>query len=112
MPAAQKVPLEPPFHGMLAEHLHDATVRSKVATVRVFREVLAEPNLLGDFVDGLELVGFRLVWPKNSEILHVPPRDFAEKGPEGRDVAGQGRAGFLDFNGSLAKIGHLQGLPY
>src|SRR5262245_17745436 len=97
---------------MLAEHLHDATVRSKLATVRIFREVLAEPHLLGNFVDGLELVGFRLVWPENPEILHVSPRDFAEKVPESRDVAGQGRAGFLDFNGRLAKIGHLQGLPY
>src|SRR5262244_2513872 len=112
MPASQKVTREPPFHGMRAEQLHEATVRSQLATVRVFREVLAEPHLLGDFIESLELVGFRLVWPENPEILHVLPHDFAEKVPEGRDVAGQGRAGFLDVNGSLAKIGHLQGLPY
>ena len=110
MPAAQNITLQPPFHGVLAEHLHDAAVRGKLAAVGVFREVLAEPDLLADFIDGLELVGLRLVRPEDAEVLHVLPHHFAKEVAEGGDVAGQGRAGFLDFDGGVAEIRHLQWL--
>jgi hypothetical protein len=41
VPAAQDVALQPPFQGVLAEHLHDAPVGGQVAAVGVLREVLA-----------------------------------------------------------------------
>ena len=56
MPAAQDITLQPPFDGVLTEHLHDATVRGQLPAVGVFREILAKPNLLTNFIDGLELV--------------------------------------------------------
>jgi hypothetical protein len=56
-PAAEEVALQPPFQGVLAEHLHDAPVRGQVAAVGVLREVLAEPRLLGDLVHSVEPVG-------------------------------------------------------
>ena len=40
VPAAQKVALQPPFDGVLAEHLHDAAFGSEFAAVGVLREVL------------------------------------------------------------------------
>ena len=45
VPAAQDVALQPPFQGVLAEHLHDAPVWGQVAAVGVLREILAEPGL-------------------------------------------------------------------
>src|SRR5262245_2163205 len=112
MPATQNITLEPPFHRVLAQHLHNSTVRCKLPAVIIFREVLAEPDLLTNFIDGLELVGLCLVRPNDPEVLHVSPRHFSEKLAEDRDTARQGRAGFLDFNAEAAEIRHLQWLAY
>ena len=98
MPAAQNVTLEPSFHRVLAEHLHNSTVRCKLPAVSIFRKVLAEPDLLTNFIDGLELVGLCLVWPEDPEVLHVSPHHFPEKIAEVGDATGHGLAGFLDFN--------------
>ena len=110
MPAAQDVTLQPPFHGVLAEHLHNSAVRCELPAVSILREVLAEPDLLTNFIDGLELVGLCLVWPEDAEVLHVLPHHFAEKIAEGGDATGQRRAGLLDFNAEAAEIGHVEWL--
>ncbi len=108
VPAAQQVTLQPAFDGVLAEHLHDAAVRGQFAAVRVLREILPQPDLLADFVDRLELVRLRLVRAEDAEVVHVQPHDFAQEVAEGGDVAGQGRAGFLDLDGGIAEVGHVQ----
>ena len=110
MPAGEDVALQPPFHSVLAEHLHNATVRRKLPAVLVFREVLAEPDLLADFVEGLKHVRLGLVRPEDPEVLDVLPHDLAQKVPEGGNAGGRGHAGFLDFNGGAPEIRHLQGL--
>src|SRR6266576_6981105 len=108
MPAAQNVTLEPPFHCVLAEHLHNSTARRKVPAVIIFWEVLPQPDLFTNFIDGLELIGLCLVRPNDPEVLHVSPRHFSEKLAEDGDATRQGRAGFLDFNASAAEVWHLQ----
>src|SRR6266550_4892782 len=112
VPAGQYVTFEPPFHRVLAEHLHNATARRELPAVVIFREVLAEPDLLTNFINSLELVGLCLVRPNDPEVLHVSPRHFSEKLAEDRYTARQGRAGFLDFNAEAAEIRHLQWLAY
>src|SRR5215510_12187923 len=112
MPAAQNVTLKPPLHRVLAEHLHNSTVRCKLSPVSILREVLAEPDLLTNFIDRVELVGLCLVWPKDPEVLHVSPHHFAEKHAQLGNATGQACAGFLDFNTSAAEIRHLQWLAY
>src|SRR5215469_15773524 len=112
MPATQNITLEPPFHRVLAQHLHNSTVRHEIAPIGIFRKVLAEPDLLTNFINSLELVGLCLVRPNDPEVLHVSPRHFSEKLAEDRDTARQGRAGFLDFNAEATEIRHLQWLAY
>src|SRR5438477_9171110 len=107
MSASQNVAFEPSFDRVLAEHFHDATIRGKLPAIGVFGEVFAKPNFFADFVDSLELVRLGLVWPEDSEILHVLPRHFSEKIAERGDAAGQGRAGFFDFNSGIAEVRHL-----
>src|SRR5947208_16071950 len=107
MPPAQNVTLKPPFDRVLAEHLHNSTVRCKLAAVIIFREVLAEPDLLTNLIDGLELVGLCLVWPEHTEVVHVSPHYFPEKIAQLGDATGQGLAGFLDFNTGAAEIRHV-----
>src|SRR6476620_12432975 len=112
MPAAQNVTLEPSLYGVLAEHFHNSTVRCKLPAVSILRKVLAEPDLLTNLIDGLELVGLCLVWPEDAEVLHVLPHHLPEKIAELGDATGQRLAGFLDFNAEAAEIRHLQWLAY
>src|SRR6516164_4838325 len=112
VPAGQNVTLEPPFHCVLAEHLHNSTVRCKLTAVSIFRKVLAEPDLLANLIDGLELVGLCLVWPEDTEVVHVPPHHFPKKTSKFGDATGDGCAGLLHFNTSAAEIRHLQWLAY
>ena len=56
MPAAQDITLQPSFHGVLAEHFHHPAIRGQLPAVGILREILAKPNLLTNFIDGLELV--------------------------------------------------------
>ena len=112
MPAAQNVTLQPSLHRVLAEHFHNSTVRCKLPAVSILREVLAEPDLLTNFIDRLELVGLCLVWPEDAEVLHVLPHHLPEKIAELGDATGQRRAGLLDFNAEPAEIRHLQWLAY
>jgi hypothetical protein len=110
MAASQNVAFQPPFDGVLTQHLHNATLGGKLAAISVFREIFAEPDLFPNFIDGLELVGLGLVWPNDAEVLHVPPRYFPEKLAEVGDAAGHSLTGFFDLNGEIAKIRHVQWL--
>src|SRR5262249_60924371 len=107
---AENRALQPSFHRVLAKHFHDAPIRSQIPAVGVFREILAEPNLLTDFIQGLELIGLRLVRPEHSEVLYVVSHHFSKEDTEGRNVPGQSPAGFLDFDGEVTKIRQHQGL--
>src|SRR4029077_1805085 len=89
---AQNVTLEPPFHRVLAEHFHNSTVRCQLSAVSILRKVLAEPDLLTNFIDSLELIGLCLVWPKDPEVVHVSPRHFPEKIAESGAATGHGLA--------------------
>src|SRR5262249_40180552 len=109
VPATENIALKPPFHCVLAKHFHDAAVRRQFPAVGVFWEILAEPNLLADFKEGLELIGLRLVRPEYSEVFHVVSHHFSEEVTERGNTPRQGRAGFLDFDGEVAKVRHHQG---
>ena len=108
MPAAQQVALQPSFDGVLAEHLHDPAFGSELAAVGVLGEILRQPHFLGDVVERLQPVGLRLVRPEDAEVLHVQPRDFAQEIAEGGNIARQGRPRFLDLDGGVAEVGHVE----
>src|SRR5262249_499174 len=108
MAPAQNVTLEPPLHRVLAKHLHNSTLCREVPTVVIFGEVLAEPDLLTNFIDGLELVGLCFVRPNHPDAFHVLPLYCSEQLPEDCTAARQGFAGFLDFNASAAEVGHIK----
>ena len=74
VPAAQNVAFKPPFHCMLAEHLHDAAVRGEIAAVGILREIFRQPYFLGDVEERLQPVGLRLVGPEYAEVLPKPRR--------------------------------------
>jgi hypothetical protein len=61
----EEIALQPSFHGVLAKHFHDPAVCCQLTAVRVFREILAEPSLLADFINSIQLVGLSLVRPSN-----------------------------------------------
>src|SRR5260370_17234305 len=96
MSVTQNVTFEPPFHRVLAQHLHNSTARYEIAPVGIFRKVLAEPDLLTNFVNSLELVGLCLVRPNDPQVLHVSPRHFSDKLPDHRHPPPPHRAAYLD----------------
>src|SRR5271166_6717976 len=110
MPAAQNVTFQPSFDGMLAEYLHYSAIWSELTSVSVLREVLSEPDLLGDFINRLESVGLRFIRPEDAEAVHVPSHHFPQEIAECRDVPGQSCAGFFDFDRRAPKIGHIKRL--
>src|SRR5208282_2038550 len=110
VPATQDITLQPPFDGMLAQHLHHASIRRELAAVSVLWEILCQPDLLGDLVNSFESVGLGFIWPEDAKAVHVPPHHFPQEIAERRDVPGQSCAGFFDFDRRVPKIGELQGL--
>jgi hypothetical protein len=46
VPTAQDVTLQPSFHGVLTEHLHDPALKGQLASVGVLRKVLPQPDFL------------------------------------------------------------------
>jgi hypothetical protein len=108
VPAGQQVALQPSFDCVLAEHLHNAAFGSEVSAVGILGEILCQPDLFGDVVERFQPVGLRLIRAEDAEVPHVQPRDFACKVSESGNVAGQGRALFLDFDGAVAEVGHIQ----
>src|SRR5208283_2442281 len=93
------------------EHFHDAPVQGQVAAVGVLGEVLAEPRLLGDLVDGVELVGLRLVRPEKPEVVLVPPHDLPHQDAEEARVTGLGCSWFLDFDAESAEVRDFLSTP-
>src|SRR5208283_4629217 len=106
MSTAQDVTLQPSFDRMLAQHLHHASVGSKLAAVAVLREVLCQPDLLGDFINRLESVGLRFIRSEDAKAVHVQPHYFPDEIAERRDIPGRGCAGFFDLNCGSAEIRH------
>src|SRR5262249_38330007 len=109
MAAAENVTLEPTFHGMFTEHLHDPAVGSQFSAVGVFREILAKPSLLADFVERLQLVGLCLVRAENPEVMHILAHNFAKEVAESWYVSGQCGPRFLYLNSRVTEIGHHKG---
>ena len=68
MASGEQISFEPALAQMLAQHLHDAAVG---AEIDVDRFDLGHPFLAGDFVDGFQPVGCRLVRSEQPEILLV-----------------------------------------
>lgn len=101
--AGEHVALEHAFERVLAEHLDDAAVR-EFGAVRVFREVLLQPHLLGHFVNRLQLVGGVLVRAEDAEVRHVGLHDVAEEVAERSAVLGFDHAGLLDRDAVIAEI--------
>ena len=79
--AREQVAFEHAFHGVLAQHLDDPAVGRQFAAVRVFREVLCDPEFLRDFVDILQLIRSVFVRPEHAEVLliSVQLHDIAQK---------------------------------
>lgn len=56
---------------MLREHLHDASIEGKVATVFIFFKVVSQPDLLASFVDLVKLVRLRLIRSEDTEVFRI-----------------------------------------
>src|SRR5215831_20353745 len=110
MTAAQDITFKPAFDGVLAQHLHDSTVRREIAAVGIFRKVLAEPRFLADLINCLEHIGLGFVRSKHAEVLHVAPHHFPQIISESRYIARDGRPRFLYIDGEVAKIRQVQWL--
>ena len=78
---------------------------ARFAAVGVLREVLAQPRLLGDLVEGLELVGLRLVRPEDAEVLHVQPHDLAQEVAEDGTLPARVAPGFSTSTAEVRKSG-------
>ena len=107
--SGEQVAFEHAFHGVLAEHLHDAAVGREFAAVEVFLEIFLDPELLADLVDGVELVGGVLVRAEDAEVVHVGLHDVAQINAEGTGVFGLERAGLLELHAVVAEIGQAKG---
>ena len=79
MPATQQVAFVPAFERVLGEHLHDAAVGGELPAVGVFSEIVGQPELLADFVDGVELVRRVFIGAEDAEVGHVALHDVAKE---------------------------------
>ena len=111
VPPAQDIALQPPLHGVLAEHLHNPAAQGQFAAVGILRKVLSQPDFLGDLVDCFKLVGLGLVRPEDPEVLQVRPHHLPQQDAQGGDVPGHGLAGARHLDGELAEVRHIQGPP-
>src|SRR5271170_1990862 len=93
---------------MLAEYLHYAPVWRKFTAISVLGEVLSEPDLLGDLVNGFESVGLSFIRSEDAKAIHVPPHHFPQEIAECRDVPGEGCAGFFYLDRRAPEVGHLE----
>lgn len=107
---AEDVALEPALNRVLRQHLHDAAGRGQVAAVLVLVKVLAHPYLLGDLVDGAELVGLGLVGAEEAEVLGVLGHDVAQEERHVLHAAALVGGRAVKGDGVLAEVGHLEGL--
>ena len=107
MPAAQQVALQPAFHGVLAEHLHDAAVRAQVRRRRHppgnTRPAKPSCRLRRALASWLDCVSSG---PKTRKFRMFSRMTSRRKLPRVGHVAGQGRTGFLDLDGEVAEVGH------
>src|SRR5215467_11038217 len=77
--AGQQVALEHTFHSVFAEHLNNPTVGREFTAIRIFREVLSNPELFADFIDVLQLVRRILVRTKDTEAVDIQSHHVPEK---------------------------------
>ena len=95
---------------MLAQHLHDATIRGKLASVGVLLQMPGQPALLRDFVERGELVGCGLVRSEDAKAVHVQPHDVPEQKAERLHVVSRRHAGLGDGDGMGAEVRHVERL--
>ena len=105
----QQIALVPALQGVLGEHLQDAPIRGQLATIGVLRQIVREPQLLADLIDGVELVRRILVRAEDAEVAHVLAHDLAQHGTQGLGVHGADPTGLVHGAGKGPVVGHAQG---
>ncbi len=79
MASRKQIAFKHAFDSMLTEHLHDSTVRSQLSAIRVFREIVRNPELLADCVDVVQLVGSIFVGTEDAKVVHIQFHYVAEE---------------------------------
>src|SRR5208283_3717205 len=111
VPATQDITLQPSFDGMLAQHLHHASIRSELAAISVLGKVFSEPDFFGHLVDRFETVRLRFVRTKDTEAVRIQSHHFAKEVTQGRNVPRQSGSRLLDIDLRTPEVGHVERLP-
>ena len=106
--AGQQIAFEHALHRVLAEHLDDAAIGRQLAAVLVFREVLLDPEFLGDLVDGLQLVRGGFVRSEDAEVVHVLLHHVAQEDAQRRDILGLDGSRLVDLDRVIAEVRQAQ----
>src|SRR5262245_57713269 len=110
VPAAQNIALQPSFHGVLAEHFHDAAVRGKLAAVGVFRKILAKPNLLANSNEAWSWLDSVSSGPNTRKFCMLSRITSRRKIPRVGTLPARVAPGFLTSMAKLRKSGNSRGL--
>src|SRR5271166_1291352 len=107
----KQIALEHAFHGVLAEHFDNASVRRQFCSITVLGETFSDPEFLRDLVNRVKLVGRVLVWREDSKAVHIPLHDIAQKTSQWWDVLYFGISWAVDLDGIIAELGQSQFFP-
>ena len=108
MPPSQQVAFQHAFHGVFAEHFHDAPVGRQFGSVRIFGEVFGDPEFLADFVNRTQLVGGVFIRPEHAEIAHIAFHDVAQEHAQRRGVGCVNLPWLVNLYAVVAEIRHPQ----
>ncbi len=100
----EQVTLQHSFHGVFAEHFHDAAVGSEFTAVRILGEELLNPEFLADRVNRVKLVGRGFIRTEDAEVVHIQFHHVAQEGAERGRIFDHGFCRLLEFGPILAKI--------
>ena len=89
MASGEQVAFKPAFERVLRKHFHDPAVGRQFAAIGIFGQVIGQPQLLADLINGIQLVRSVFVGPEDTEALHVVAHDVPQKAPQRPRVFGR-----------------------
>ena len=111
VPAGEQVAFQPSFQRMLAEHLHHAAIEGHLRAVGVFREICAQPDLLGGFVDLFQFVRGRFIRTEEAEVARITAENVAQEFGQRRRIRPFGGGRLLHWHGVIAERRQTKRLP-
>ncbi len=106
MTAREQVAFKPSLAKMLAQHFHDAPVRTQFI---VDRNNLGHRTPFRRLKDGVQAIGIRFIGAEHAEVCQVHSEDVAEEISKFARRLGQNLTGAGDFKRIICEVGQGEG---